>query len=142
MKSNFSKLFNELFKKYRKQGAFCIDDLVDEIMLEIKFYDRPTKTDFIRWCIKARTETEVNTRECYSYQKNMFISLDAANLERLKDIDNNFIELIKSCQESEKKIVNKIKEREKNVGQMRLNPDGTIEEEKSITDLIGKVVGT
>lgn len=142
MKSNFSKLFNELFEKYREQGAFCVDDLVDEIMEGIEFYDHPKKADFVRWCIKARTETEINTRECYSYQKNWFVSLDAANLKKLKDIDKSFLDLITSCQESEKKIVDKIKEREKDVGQMRINLDGSIEETKSITDLIGKAVGS
>lgn len=137
MKSNFSELFNKAFEKYRKQGAFCIDDLVDEIMEEIKFFDRPKTKDFIRWIVKARTETEVNVKECYSFQKNWFISLDAASLENLQNIDNDFLSLIASFQESEKKVIERIKEHQKNVGQMRFAPDGTYGETKSIEELIG-----
>ena len=142
MKSNFDKLFKEKVDEYRTPGAFCMDDLVDEIMEEIEFYDHPKKAEFVRWYVKRRAETESNKKECYSFKKNWFVALDAASLKDLRHMDDDFLKLIASCQETEKNIVEKIKEREKYVGQMRINPDGSIEEEKSITDLIGEAVGT
>lgn len=135
MKSNLMELFNEYMEKNSRK-IIDVNEMVDEFYP--LFISDGSNEFFRKEYLKDRIETLLNNNNCYSFNKNKFILLDIANIKQLIDMESSFKEAI----QGREKTLARIREQEEIKGQMRINPDGTIEEEKSITDLIGKVVGT
>ena len=136
MKSNFNELFENIFETYRKRGAFSVEDMINEIMEDFCFSSNVKRKELERFYVKTRLETMLSVNECYSYKKNNFVALDKASLENLKNIDGNMTKDIASRQ----KTLDRIKERETQVGQIEMQIEGSeivgTEERKSIADIL------
>ena len=135
MKSNLMELFNEYMEKNSRK-IIDVNEMVDEFYP--LFISDGSNEFFRKEYLKDRIETLLNNNNCYSFNKNKFILLDIANIKQLIDMESSFKEAI----QGREKTLARIREQEEIKGQMRINPDGSIEEEKSITDLIGEAVGT
>lgn len=142
MKSNLNMLFEQIFEKYRRSGTFSVDDIVDEIMDDFSFSNRIPRKDLERFYVKTRVESMLSQNECYSYKKNNFVALDKASLENLQNIDANMVKDIGSRQ----KTLDRIRERETQVGQMEMQIEGSeivgTEERRSIADIFKEVVNS
>lgn len=83
MKSNFNELFEELLPDLKQSGDIDIEQILDDVMPEVRFYDRVSKSDLARSFIRGRLTTAMNLNQIYSYEKGHFVSLESANEEQL-----------------------------------------------------------
>lgn len=84
MKSNVTELFNIRLQEFKSSEGFSIDDVLDEIMPEIRFEGRVTKAKMARQIIRGSLTSLLNANEIYSYEKGRFVSLENANEDQLK----------------------------------------------------------
>ena len=134
MKSNFMEVFNDVFPGFKNRGVFCVDDLVDSIMPRLEFQD-VSEDEKDRFIVKTRLEALLSAHDCFSYSKNNFVLLDAANLEKLHNIDDDFAKDI----EGREKTLERIRAKEKEIeGQMEMIPTDSgsmkIEERKTLLE--------
>lgn len=84
MKSNLNKIFESMIDDFMMSSGFSIEDVLDEIMPQIKFEERVTKAQMARQIIRGSLTTLLNSKDIYSYEKGKFVSLENANEEQLR----------------------------------------------------------
>ena len=139
MKHNLTKLLNSKITGLKAGGVIDVNDLVNDLVLEIKFFERVTKQMLLWEYVKARTEIFLNQHDCYSYAKNKFVALDSAGVKQLMTIDGDFVKGIIG----RAKTLKRIREREAANGQITAQFNGCdfvgYSEEKSIEELLRAV---
>lgn len=86
MKSNINDLFTEMLQDLQQMKIVNINDLLNEIMPQIVFPDRPTKSDMAREIIRGRLTSLLNANEIYSCEegnKGHFVYIRNANEDQL-----------------------------------------------------------
>lgn len=84
MKSNLNKIFESMIDDFMMSSGFSIEDVLDEIMPQIKFEERVTKAQMARQIVRGSLTTLLNSKDIYSYEKGKFVSLENANEEQLR----------------------------------------------------------
>ena len=84
MKSNLNKIFESMLDEFKLSNGFSIEEALDEIMPQIQFEGRATKSQMARQIIRGTLTTLLNSKDIYSYEKGKFVSLENANEEQLK----------------------------------------------------------
>ena len=79
MKSNFNELFNDRLADFMNAPGIEIDDIVDEMMKDFRFSEYVTKSRLIRWFVRSRLTTALNSNQIYSYEKGKFVYIENAN---------------------------------------------------------------
>lgn len=138
MKSNLTELFNERIVDLKANGIININNLIDDIMNNIQFYQKMSRQELEEFYVKSRIESLLNQNNCYSFAKDNFISLDIANLKQLEIMDQNFVDAIKGRESTLKRI----REQEQMKGQMKMDFEDSkcvgISETLSIDDILRK----
>ncbi len=136
MKHNLSKLLNERIHEYKAAVIIDVNEVVDEILPRVRFHEFVSKQMLLREYVKARVEIFLNQRNCYSFRKNKFVSLDSASVDQLAAMDKNFVKGILG----RAKTLKRIREMEAAKGQMKIEFDGNefigYAEEESIEKLL------
>ena len=84
MKSNFNKLFKTALPDLKEMEDINIEEVLNDIMPQVKLYGAVTKTMLVRELIRGRLTTALNAKEVYSYKKGHFVSIYKANEDQLK----------------------------------------------------------
>ena len=84
MKNNLNELFKMMLPELKASKGISIDEILDEIMPQIRFEDRPSKKQMAREIVRGRLTTMMNAEEIYSYEKGQFVYIENANEEQLK----------------------------------------------------------
>ena len=139
MKHNLAKLLNERIHEYKNAVIIDVNEVVDELLPKVRFYEYASRKALLRGYLKARVEVFLNKQNCYSFRKNRFVSLDNANVDQLAAMDKDFVRGILG----RAKTLKRIREMEAAKGQMRIQFEGNefigYAEEESIEKLLKAV---
>jgi len=83
MKSNLNKIFESMLNDFKMSNGFSIEDALDEIMPQIQFEGRVTKSQMARQIIRGALTTLLNSKDIYSYEKGKFVSIENADEQQL-----------------------------------------------------------
>lgn len=89
MKSNFNELFLERLQDFKASNLININDVLDDMMPDIKFSGRITKSMMARELIRNRLTSALNANEIYSCEKGnkgLFVYLKNANEDQLRHL--------------------------------------------------------
>lgn len=119
MRSNLNNLFQNMLSELKAMDEIKMDELLDEIMPEIRFEKRPTRAQMAREIIRGRLTSMLNAKGIYSYEKGMFVYIENANPDQLRYF-------IKKAEKDYKAAKKREDKAEKRIGQltMRLNEKG------------------
>lgn len=116
MKSNLMELISQRLEQWKEKGIINVEEELDSIMKDVYFMDKVTYEDLKRSYVKDRLESVINANSFYSYKKNMFVTLENANIQELYAIDDNFANAIKAREKTLERI--RAEERSRIEGQM------------------------
>jgi len=116
MKSNLMELISQRLEQWKEKGIINVEEELDNIMKDVYFMDKVTYEDLKRSYVKDRLESVINANSFYSYKKNMFVTLENANIQELYAIDDNFANAIKAREKTLERI--RAEERSRIEGQM------------------------
>lgn len=116
MKSNLMELISQRLEQWKEKGIINVEEELDSIMKDVYFIDNVTYEDLKRSYVKDRLESVINANSFYSYKKNMFVTLENANIQELYAIDDNFANAIKAREKTLERI--RAEERSRIEGQM------------------------
>lgn len=119
MRSNLNNLFQNMLSELKAMDEIKMDELLDEIMPEIRFEKRQTRAQMAREIIRGRLTSMLNAKGIYSYEKGMFVFIENANPSQLRYF-------IKKAKRDYKAAKRREVKAEKRIGQltMRLNEKG------------------
>lgn len=83
MKSNLNKIFESMLDEFKLSKGFSIEEALDEIMPQIQFEGRVTKSQMARQIIRGTLTTLLNSKDIYSYEKGKFVSIENADEKQL-----------------------------------------------------------
>ena len=116
MKSNLMELISQRLEQWKEKGIINVEEELDSIMKDVYFMDKVTYEDLKRSYVKDRLESVINANSFYSYKKNMFVTLENANIQELYALDDNFANAIKAREKTLERI--RAEERSRIEGQM------------------------
>lgn len=79
MKNNLNEIIDKMLPELESSNGFSIDEVLNDIMPQIKFEEHPTKARMAREIIRGRLTTILNSNGIYSYEKGRFVSIENAD---------------------------------------------------------------
>lgn len=86
MKNNLNELVMGKLPELQSMGVIDINEMLNELMPQIVFEDRPTKAEMAREIIRGRLTSLLNANEIYSCEKGnkgLFVYIKNANEDQL-----------------------------------------------------------